>query len=306
MAKTDMERVGLFSEQGYTTISDPYVPPTGKPYNDSASKGKQMLIGGSKSKTAFVDGYFDKKFDRIMEGEAYSDPVKRRRQDRLNEAKRNLSKAFVPSSGSKRPSGVGSHYGTLSGPIGAFSAAKKPREKHGKSRKNFLTNPGKIGTGYGYVGVTIGPTYKYQSEPYDRAREARKREHKEDKKQVKGGAFKLNSHPKELFDDNPYRHDRPLPPIREPKSSQLKVKPFKPSNPAKLAGGCKAGTFDPYPRHSADTYAVAKTKKDDSSSKLKGGMFRPSPGPKSTPTTSIVQQNVIRKMNVSNYLSMSV
>ena len=32
MAKTDMERVGLFSEQGYTTISDPYVPPTGSEY----------------------------------------------------------------------------------------------------------------------------------------------------------------------------------------------------------------------------------------------------------------------------------
>lgn len=46
-------------------------------------------------------------------------------------------------------SGVGSHYGTLSGPIGAFSAATKPREKPGKSGKNFLTNPGKIGTGYG-------------------------------------------------------------------------------------------------------------------------------------------------------------
>ena len=27
MAKTDMERVGLFTEQGYTTIGDPYVPP---------------------------------------------------------------------------------------------------------------------------------------------------------------------------------------------------------------------------------------------------------------------------------------
>lgn len=27
MAKTDMERVGLFSEQTYTTIGDPYVPP---------------------------------------------------------------------------------------------------------------------------------------------------------------------------------------------------------------------------------------------------------------------------------------
>ncbi len=30
--KTDMERVGLFSEQGYTTITDPYVPPTGSEY----------------------------------------------------------------------------------------------------------------------------------------------------------------------------------------------------------------------------------------------------------------------------------
>ena len=46
-------------------------------------------------------------------------------------------------------SGVGSHYGTLSGPIGAFSAAMKPREKPGKSGKNFLINPGKLGTGYG-------------------------------------------------------------------------------------------------------------------------------------------------------------
>ena len=48
-----------------------------------------------------------------------------------------------------RRSGVGSHYGTLSGPTGAFSAATKPREKPGKAGKNFLTNPGKIGTGYG-------------------------------------------------------------------------------------------------------------------------------------------------------------
>ena len=46
-------------------------------------------------------------------------------------------------------SGVGSHYGTLSGAIGAFSAATKPRDKPAKSGKNFLTNPGKIGTGYG-------------------------------------------------------------------------------------------------------------------------------------------------------------
>ena len=43
-----------------------FIPYT-EPYNSSAGKGKQMMIGGSKSKTAFVDGYFEKKFDRIME-----------------------------------------------------------------------------------------------------------------------------------------------------------------------------------------------------------------------------------------------
>ena len=39
----------------------------------------------------------------LIQSEAYSDPVKRRRQERLTEAKSNLSKAFVPSSGSKKP-----------------------------------------------------------------------------------------------------------------------------------------------------------------------------------------------------------
>ena len=43
-----------------------------EPYNSSASKGKQMMIGGSKSKTAFVDGYFEKKFNRIMEVMMYT------------------------------------------------------------------------------------------------------------------------------------------------------------------------------------------------------------------------------------------
>ena len=44
-----------------------YLSTLSEPYNSSAGKGKQMMIGGSKSKTAFTDGYFEKKFDRIME-----------------------------------------------------------------------------------------------------------------------------------------------------------------------------------------------------------------------------------------------
>lgn len=46
-------------------------------------------------------------------------------------------------------SGLGNHYGTLGGPVEAVSAALRPKEKYKAPGKNFTTNPGKIGTGYG-------------------------------------------------------------------------------------------------------------------------------------------------------------
>lgn len=72
-------------------------------FNVAAHKGKQMLPGGSKTRSALQAGYFDQKFNRIMEGEAFSDPVKRRRQQKLKSSKLNLGKAFVPSNGEKLP-----------------------------------------------------------------------------------------------------------------------------------------------------------------------------------------------------------
>lgn len=62
-----------------------------------------MLPGGSKERSALQAGYFDGKFQRILEGEAYSDPIKLRRLHRLNEAKKNIGKAFFPSNTGKRP-----------------------------------------------------------------------------------------------------------------------------------------------------------------------------------------------------------
>ena len=70
-------------------------------FNQSATKGKQMLPGGSKTRSALQAGYFDDKFTRIMESEAYSDPVKRKRQQRVKESRKNIGKAFLPSSGTK-------------------------------------------------------------------------------------------------------------------------------------------------------------------------------------------------------------
>jgi hypothetical protein len=55
---------------------------------------------------------------------------------------------------------------------------------------------------------------------------------------LKGGAFRLNMHPTDYFDQNPYRMDKPLPPVRSKTVSSLPkdLKPFKPSSPSKKVG----------------------------------------------------------------------
>jgi len=56
-------------------------------------------------------------------------------------------------------------------------------------------------------------------------------------------------------------------------------------------GGCKAGTFDPYPTHSVDPYKM-KTSKATAAKDKK--VFQPSPSVKPYPTSSVVSQNVVR------------
>ncbi|XP_071479298.1 cilia-and flagella-associated protein 96-like [Diadema antillarum] len=298
--KTDMERIGLFQEMGYVSIGDRYVPPGSKPFNEAAHKAKQMLPGGSKTRSALQAGYFDEKFNRVFESEAYSDAVKRRRQDRLKESNKNIGKAFLPSSGDKKPSGLGNHYGTLSGAIPAFSPVGKGAKSHKAPGRNVITNPGKKGTGFGYPALTIGKGYQYSSNPYDKGKELRRKHLEQHKAALKGGAFRLNMHPKSYFDQNPYASDRPLPPLKAKISTKKDVKPFRPSHPAKEIAGMKAGTFDPYPSHSNDPYRP-KAKKGPPPTNSSGKIFTPSPGPKSAPTSSIINQNVIRSINSTNF-----
>lgn len=147
--KTDMERIGLFSEMGYITVGDKYVSRFNRPFNEAASKNKQMLPGGSKEMSHLQAGYFDPHFVRIFEGEGYVNLNQVRRQHMMEEAKKNLGKAFVPSNGDKQLCGLGSYYGTIGGPIPFFSMQTKPREKYEAPGKNLYTSPGKKGTGYG-------------------------------------------------------------------------------------------------------------------------------------------------------------
>lgn len=303
-SKSDMERVGIFKEMSYITIQDRYKGGPGIQFNEGAGKGKQMLPGGSKTRTALQTGYFADKYGRIMDGEAYTDPIKIRRQHRLKEGQKNIGKPFMPSSGEKKMSGLGNHYGTLSGPISSFSPQNVSKKAYKEPGKNFYTNPGKKGTGYGYVPVTIGQHHKYQADEYDRSKEKTKKENEHHRQALKGGAFRLNMHPKNLFDENPFKSDKALPPAKAKPGKGPDVKPFKPSSPGKNPAGMKAGTFDPYPSHSVEPF---KNKKDRPVHVVNksGKIFMPSAGPKSAPINSILDQNVVKAISSQNYRTMT-
>ncbi|XP_069396383.1 cilia-and flagella-associated protein 96 isoform X2 [Delphinus delphis] len=283
--KTDMERIGLFSEMGYVTVGDKYVPQFNRPFNEAASKNRQMLPGGSKEMSNLQAGYFDPHFVRIFEGEGYVNLNQVRRRHMMEEAKKNLGKAFLPSDGDKKP------------------AQSKPKEKYEPPGKNLYTNPGKKGTGYGYANVTIGKQFSHSADFYDAAKLNDKKENEEHHRLLKGTPFKLNLYPREYFDTNPYLFEKPLPPIKKAEKKEALAHPFKPSSPGKKAGGMKAGTFDSYPSHSADPYGVKLTSHISSKD---AKVFHPPGGPKSRPTESIMTLNVKRALNMKNYKTASV
>jgi len=311
--KTDMERIGLFSEMGYISLGDRYpkVDPKSKGFNEAAGKGKQMLPGGSKTRSGNQAGYFDSKYQRVMEGEAYQDAIKLRRKSRLNSKSKNISSTpFLPSNFSKKSTGLGNNYGTFSGVHDSFSPVKKDGKSYKTPGRNFTTIPGKKGTGYGYVNVTFQKYQEHSVEKYDRARVERSVdwiEHKQKTAKISQRPFKLNNVPNNYFDNNPYKLNKPLP-ARKPKpeapKKNIQKQPFKPSNPAKNIAGCKAGTFETYPKHSVDPYTGKKPLEIRAKSHVKT-IFHPNPGPKSTPTRSTLDQNITKTMNKNNYKAIS-
>uniref|UniRef100_A0A672KB28 Cilia-and flagella-associated protein 96 n=1 Tax=Sinocyclocheilus grahami TaxID=75366 RepID=A0A672KB28_SINGR len=186
---------------------------------------------------------------------------------------------------------LGSHYGTFGGPIQAMSALQNPRKPNKSPGKNFYTNPPKKGSGYSFPDVTLSKMVSHSSDPYDRAKEMLKREVMAHKSMLKGGAFRLNLHPVECFNSNPYKFDKPLQPPKKTEEKKHIALPFKPSSPSKKTGGMKAGTFDSYPTYSAEPYGTKKTKSAMTNKEVK--IFHPSPGPKSTPVKSIIMLNAL-------------
>lgn len=301
--KSDMERVGVFSEVGYTSIGDRYknAHPNSKPFNQAAYKGKQMMVSGNNKHSACQSGYFEPKFNRILEGEAYVEPVNVKRARRIERGKKMIGrKIWFPSDGPKEPSGLGSHYGTLTGKISHFSAETKPKSTKASEPRNLITNPPKKGSGYGYCDVTLEPYHPHANEPYERFRQLLREANVAHHKKVKGKVFILNHTMGDYFDNNPFKRVDMKKPAQETKDP-LKQRKFKPFQTISPSNRC----FQNYPMHSYDPYVPPAGNKhggkDSKSSKSKGPIFMPTSGPRSNPTPSVTEKNIRKAVNQKNY-----
>jgi len=105
-----------------------------------------MLPIGKIYKDGTTDGYFEKKFTRIFNGEAYPSQLRHGMSTRL---------PFYTGKLLMKIDSPGSYSGCFDDHVEAFSPAlrdKPPEEKH---LPNFITTPGKKG-GYGYIDIAIG------------------------------------------------------------------------------------------------------------------------------------------------------
>lgn len=304
--RTDNERLGFFSEPQYVTIGDKYKSNSGtKPFNMDAYKKKQMMTSSTKKKTTGSgDGYIDPQFKRIFAGEAAYDPVKTRRKEQLKSKKANIVPTpFQYTGGVKKLAGSGSNVGTFAGQIKSMDPRDKGKGKHESPKRNFTTNPGKKGTGYGYLAVTIGKFPDYKTSPYDALHQKEAKAAKAAKAKMVGSTpFKLMN-PEEggVFTDNPYKATKAQP-SRKTKAAPIKKieVPFVPSRPGGTmkSGGKNLGTLDKF------TYVGEKPRKKEKVKPPLKGQWRPTSNMKGKITKSVTTMNSTRGMTRSNFASM--
>eukprot|EP00117_Sycon_ciliatum_P044895 scpid76015/ scgid32325/ UPF0602 protein C4orf47 homolog len=302
--RLDQDRMGVFREMSYVTVGDRYGKK--KPFKP-APKEKRFDVPFTKSKTGTQDGYFSKNYDRIMEKEAYHDPVAAKRQSRNKEVKKSLAGPYVPPGPAKAGEGQGSYFGTLGGKVTHFSAEVRPRKGHTEQKRNFFVPPPKKGTGFGYSNVLIGTIPPHKSDPLELKEKMRIKEAQahRDKMKARGAPpFRTSCAPVSLFDPSPMSGEKPGPVYRpEPKSTK-KATVFLPSAPAKLPGGCKAGMFTKFPEHQKEPYKRPPVLRD-LSSKIRPKdcpeVFAYVPGIRTTRTNSVLKQNVQRRIHGQNF-----
>eukprot|EP00842_Homolaphlyctis_polyrhiza_P005628 jgi/Hompol1/6066/HPOL_004861-RA len=300
--RSDLVRMGLFSEAQYVSSGETYNSKKNSSSLDYRSKGKQFLTAPPKRGHDVKDSYFDKEFIRLFENEPYTDLVVLRRRWRLQAKEKNITNVpFKPSSVPPKPSGKGSHWGTIEQqwPLDTkgtdMSLMRKIKDDIKKQHepRNFLTAPPKQGSGYGYPNVTIGKPYQYESDPFDRREALARTERSENKKKMVGERpFISSSTNHEYF--NPFAGlsvpkdekggEGAAPQAGATKKAFLPTIPFKPTS-------CCGTTINPYPSYEppkgGDDKAAAKTAAP--AGPRRDMIFKPSGMTGSYPIRSIIE-----------------
>nr|VZI36510.1 unnamed protein product [Spirometra erinaceieuropaei] len=313
----DFKRLGIFKELGYTTINDPYtvVRPDKLFRNLQNEPGMRPMIlagGFSKTKASTDDGYFAP-FARVFEGEAGSNIIQLRRAWRKENNAKKLAGDWVYSSPAKKRQGIGSPYGCFQEQYPAMSREAKRVEKQPELH-NFYTNPGKKGTGYGYLDVTINPYPEWMAgaTTLGSQHEVIMKANEEHKQLCLGRpVFVSQQHSGEAFDPEIINGVNPLAPGgpvvhkfgNSASDKSRNIGPtFLPSSPAKWDGGCKDGCLSKFPAYIGDPYIdqyrlmIQKIKKSPEDAQLRPWVPQP-PTAVEIPTPSVVNRNIDLAIN---------
>ncbi|VDP91243.1 unnamed protein product [Echinostoma caproni] len=311
--KTDLQRLGIFKELSYHTIGDPYVPfATTIKTNTSSNKGlaPMYLAGGySKTKAANSDGYFHP-FESAFIGDGGMTYADLQRQERkANKAKMIGGRDWIPASGHKNRSGVGSTIGNFQEVHTAMDPTTKVPQKV-PVLKNFYTNPGKKGTGYGYPDVCMNPFPAWQAGDtgLGAARRIFEQARAEHATKLKGRAeFVSTCRSLDAFENNPWASGDPLAPggpsnlkfgIAAFPKSMIIGPTFIPSSPAKHDGGMKAGTINRFPEYTNEPYVDPHHIGRRDKTKYVGGEWIPNRCTAVVvPQPSIVNKNTMLRIN---------
>lgn len=303
--KPALKTLGVFSQPEYS--SEPYVNPNPSPFR--AKPRPQLrpmyLAGGySKSRAANADGYFEP-FKRGFEGED---------QIRFASRQAEAGKKWVPSPIGKKRCGIGSPFGNFTTVIAAMGNATREEYEAPKELRNFYTNPGKKGTGYGYPNVAINPLPEWKPGDginSDLNADSILEENRKHSELCLGRAPFVSQQPRgRMFNPNPFAGGDPLAPGGPPiqifgvavASKNKMIGPiFYPPRAPKKDGGGKAGTFSKFPDYQTEPFKeVVRIVEEQSQSKELDNQpvwLPPANTALVKPSVSVVNKNVDLRIN---------
>jgi len=281
-------KTGFFSDMGYLWCGRQI---TGLNLPDSCN-GKQMLAGDGHIKDGTNFGYFSE-YIPAYDGDDYVDPMTMLR--RYNKEKRALQTdgPFHNMFGEKMMNGRAMLWGTFIDDYEAFSPLTRVVRK-AKPLRGVYTNPGKKGTGYGYVDVCFNKYPEHSGTATRKERETIKVP-----ESMKGRSpFYSRARGGDGFGPNPYLQHTVGPEykMKFPKV-WVPVKQFYPSHYPLKPGNKHDGCFNQFPTWVPDPRFPRSFRRPI----IYGPRtFQPFPRAKSTRTNSILQQYISKHINGKN------